>query len=38
VLHPIIIKTTDEVTGEEERMVINGLFDEKCTAATKNKK
>jgi hypothetical protein len=37
-LHPIIIKTADEVTGEEERKVINGLFDEECTTANKNKK
>jgi len=37
VLHPIVINTADEVIGKEERMVINGLFDEECTAATKNK-
>ena len=36
-LQPIAINTTDEVTGTEERMVINGLFDEECTAATNNK-
>jgi hypothetical protein len=38
VLQPIVINTADEVIGIEERMVINGLFDEEeCTAATKNK-
>jgi len=37
VLHPIVINTADEVIGKEERMVINGLFNEECTAATKNK-
>ena len=36
-LQPIVINTADEVIGIEERMVINGLFDEECTAATKNK-
>jgi len=37
VLHPIVINTADEVIGIEERMVINGLFNEERTAATKNK-
>ena len=37
VLHPTVINTADEVKGKEERMVINGLFDEECNAATKNK-
>ena len=37
VLYPVIIKTADEVTGKEERMIINGLFDEECAAGTKNK-
>jgi len=37
VLQPIVINTADEVIGIKERMVINGLFDEKCTEATKNK-
>jgi hypothetical protein len=36
-LYPIVINTADEVIGQEKRMVINGLFDEECTAATKNK-
>ena len=36
-LHPIVINTADEVIGIEERMVINGLFNEERTAATKNK-
>jgi len=37
VLQPIAINTADEVIGIEERMVINGLFDEECTETTKNK-
>jgi len=37
VLHQILINTADEVVGKEERMVINGLFNDECTAATKNK-
>jgi hypothetical protein len=37
VLRAIVINTADEVTGKEERIVINGLFDEECTAAAKNK-
>jgi len=37
VLYPIVINTADEIIGKEERMVINGLFDDECTAATKIK-
>jgi hypothetical protein len=37
VLQPIAINTADEVIGIEERMVINGLFEEECTETTKNK-
>jgi hypothetical protein len=37
VLQPIVINRADQVIGTEERMVINGLFDEECTEASKNK-
>jgi hypothetical protein len=37
VLQPTAINTADEVIDIEERMAIKGLFDEKCTKATKNK-
>ena len=36
-LQQIVINTADKVTSTEERMVINGLFDEECTEAIKNK-